>query len=120
MGKSKRMTQQEKKLRAAAKRELQESGLLPPDKKRPNYKKFCKEAHDAWLEWDNYRDMIYIGYAITIMLADINPSKETVGVAKVIKIAQAYKDFVDEKAAAGETRFSLKELFDQLEPIQKA
>ena len=46
--KRKRMTQREKDLRARTKKELQEQGILPPDKPRLNRKKFARET---WSEF---------------------------------------------------------------------
>ena len=42
--KKKRMTQKEKDLNLAWKKEMQEKGILPPDKKRLNRRKFIEEA----------------------------------------------------------------------------
>ena len=39
-----RMTRREKEARAQVKKELQEKGILPPDKPRLNRKKFVREA----------------------------------------------------------------------------
>lgn len=41
--KSKRLTNKEKALKAKVKKELQEQGILPPDKPRLNRRKFAKE-----------------------------------------------------------------------------
>ena len=38
------MTRREKEARAQVKKELQEKGILPPDKPRLNRKKFVREA----------------------------------------------------------------------------
>lgn len=42
------MTNKEKRERAAAKKRLQEEGILPPDKPRLNRKKFIEEAEAEW------------------------------------------------------------------------
>lgn len=41
---TKRLTNREKKERAAAKKRLQDKGVLPPDKPKLNRKKFIEEA----------------------------------------------------------------------------
>ena len=46
--KKKRMTQKEKDLNRAWKKEMQEKGILPPDKKRLNRRKFIEEVRDEW------------------------------------------------------------------------
>ena len=55
------MTKKEIKLRAEIKKSLQTKGLLPPDKKRLNRKKFIEEATEQWekrdlgcILWDYY------------------------------------------------------------------
>lgn len=42
------MTKKEIKLRAEIKKSLQTKGILPPDKKRLNRKKFIDEAREEW------------------------------------------------------------------------
>ncbi len=44
----KRLTQREKKANAAFKKEMQEKGILPPDKPRLNREKYIKEAVEEW------------------------------------------------------------------------
>ena len=46
--KSKRLTNKEKALKSKVKKELQEQGLLPPDKPRLNRRKFAKEAAEQF------------------------------------------------------------------------
>lgn len=66
--KKKRMTQKEKDFNRKYKKELQEKGLIPPDKKRLNRKKFIEEAVSEWNDrdsdwyiWDFYL-MRAVGY----------------------------------------------------------
>ena len=91
--KKKRMTQKEKDLNRAWKKEMQEKGILPPDKKRLNRRKFIKEASDEWNKKDPdcYIWDFYLMNAVSYMMGQIdkraNPSSEAVGVAKVLKVA---------------------------------
>ena len=91
--KKKRMTQKEKDLNRAWKKEMQEKGILPPDKKRLNRRKFIEEASDEWNKKDPdcYIWDFYLMNAVSYMMGQIdkraNPSSEAVGVAKVLKVA---------------------------------
>lgn len=44
MAKKKRLTNKQKKLNAEVKKELQEKGVIPPDKPKLNRKQFIEEA----------------------------------------------------------------------------
>lgn len=88
-----RMTQRDKRERAMIKKELQEKGIIPPDKKPLNRKKFVEEATAEWdakekdIIWD-----IYLNCAMSWMLTSRERSgkrlsAEAVGVAKMLKIA---------------------------------
>ena len=46
--KNKRMTIREKEERKLIKKQLQEKGVLPPDKPRLNRKKFAEEVNHEW------------------------------------------------------------------------
>ena len=119
-GMSKKMTAREKAARAEAKKRLQAEGILPPNKPRLNYKTFCAEARALWHDNLECPDMAYIQRAMTIMMAQIRPSAQTVGVAKVVLIAREYERFEAEKKAAGEKTYAVKELFDRIKPIEEA
>ncbi len=54
--KKKRLTQKEKKQNAEIKKELQEKGIIPPDKPRLNRKKFVDGAMEEW----NNRPQCYV------------------------------------------------------------
>jgi hypothetical protein len=116
----KKMTQREKAERAAAKKRLQADGILPPDKSRLNYKKFCAEARALWHDKQACPDMAYIMSALTIVLGDIRPNAQTVGAAKVVLIAREYQRFEAEKRDAGESHYKISELFDRIKPILEA
>ena len=49
--KYKRMTNREKDERKRIKKNLQEKGIIPPDKPRLNRKKFAKEVCDEWKDY---------------------------------------------------------------------
>lgn len=77
---------------------MKEKGILPPDKKRLNRKKFVEEALNEWKEreyshmWD-----IHLTEAAFIVSAKtdsrFNTSPEAVGAAKVLKIALKLNEF---------------------------
>ena len=119
MANKKRMSQKEKDSRAAAKKRLQEKGVLPPDKPRLNRKKFVT---DTWNEWNaemtDFADLLYLRDAIGCMIGPKmqNVSLEQVGVAKVVKIAVELKRYGQRKGD-GETVESLVD--DVLLPILK-
>ena len=97
--KKKRMTQKEKDFNRKYKKELQEKGLIPPDKKRLNRKKFIEEAVSEWNDrdsdcyiWDFYL-MRAVGYMTAQVGRNLNPTPEAVGVAKLLKAAMKLKEF---------------------------
>jgi ribosomal protein S9 len=55
MAKRKAMTKAQKAMNAKIKKELQEKGIVPPDKPRLNRKKYIEEAREEW----NGRDAEY-------------------------------------------------------------
>ena len=55
MAKRKTMTKAQKAMNAKIKKELQEKGIVPPDKPRLNRKKYIEEAREEW----NGRDAEY-------------------------------------------------------------
>ena len=70
--KSKRLTNKEKALKAKVKKELQEQGLLPPDKPRLNRRKFAKEAaeqFDKEINLMNPMDVFWFHNALTLVTA---------------------------------------------------
>lgn len=52
MAKKKRLTNKQKKLNAEVKKELQEKGVIPPDKPKLNRKQFIEEAKAEWYSRD--------------------------------------------------------------------
>jgi len=105
---------------------MQAKGLLPPNKKRLNRKKFIKEALDQWEK----RDTACLVWEFYIMRAMIwmtsyldnrgNPSPEAVGVAKVYKIALRLKEFEEEKRKSDNPDYTVGEMYENLKDIMEA
>lgn len=94
------MTQKEKEARAAAKKRLQEDGILPPDKPRLNRKKFVTDTLNEWnAEMIDFTDYLYLRDAIGCMIGPgmSNVSLEQVGVAKALKNAIELKRYGQKK-----------------------
>ena len=117
--KRKRMTQREKDLRARTKKELQEQGILPPDKPRLNRKKFARET---WSEFQTLlgRDPIHaewvllhaIGFLMGPELPEV--TAERVGICKLLKVAVEYDRFLARLEAEGRKDYSIGELVDEV------
>lgn len=126
MAAKKRMTQREKNQNATIKKELQEKGLIPPDKPRMNRKKFIEEARADWndRDTDTYVWDVYLYQAIGTMLSHrdrrgkIHP--EAVGVAKCLKLAIRLKEFSDMLRAEGKDQYTIGEQYDFIKDILDA
>lgn len=124
--KHKKLTVREKKLRAETKKQLQEQGLLPPDKPRLNRKKYVEEARQEWNDKDKdfYAWEFYLYQAGSIMLGatdrQLRVSPEAVGVAKCLKLAIRLKEFSDKLEAEGRTQYKLSEQIDFIKDILDA
>lgn len=105
--KSKRLTNKEKALKSKVKKELQEQGLLPPDKPRLNRRKFAKEAaeqFDKEINLMNPMDVFWFHNALTLVTAgtDVLPiTSEQVGVFKLMKITAEIKKLHEETKKSG-------------------
>ena len=122
--KRKPMTQRERKARAAAKKELQEQGLLPPDKKRLNRKKFAQEVMEEWneeMQIFEIGDVFCLSNAISCMVSSdmMKVTEEEVGVLKLLKIAMEIKKFKKKMQDESRESYKVKELYDVIEPILK-
>lgn len=117
--KRKRMTQKEKSQRAACKKRLQAEGLLPPDKKPLNRKKFAEETRAAFESRRPNIACLYeaIGWMMpsTIVKRPITP--EQVGVLKVLRIAVELERFYDKLSEEGRERFTIEEIAAVVTPI---
>lgn len=103
----KRLTNKEKALKSKVKKELQEQGLLPPDKPRLNRRKFAKEAaeqFDKEINLMNPMDVFWFHNALTLVTAgtDVLPiTSEQVGVFKLMKITAEIKSFMKKPRSLG-------------------
>lgn len=109
------------------KKRMQEEGILPPDKKKLNRKKFIESARDEWNNRDSgcYVWDLYLHEAIGIVLGDVEHntmrvSLEAVGAAKCLKLALRLKEFHDMVRERGDDKYSLKEQYDYIRDILEA
>ena len=121
------MTKKEQKERAKIKKQLQADGILLPDKKKLNRKKFVEEARQEWNAknkecyiWD-----IYLVRAVNIIMGNtISKTKrlspEAVGAAKCLKLALRLKDFEEMVKARGDKTYTVKEQYDYIRDIIEA
>lgn len=120
--KKKRMTIAEKKFRAEWRQEMREKGFLPPVKKRLDRKSFLQETFEEFERLERYTDLSCLYEAISWMVSrnqDGKVTAEQVGVLKMMRIAVAIKDFHDQKKAAGESTYKIKEFYEKaIEPIK--
>lgn len=123
--KKKRMTQKEKDLNRAWKKEMQEKGILPPDKKRLNRRKFIEEVRDEWnaKDQDCYIWDFYLMRAVSYMMSQtdkrLNPSPEAVGVAKLLKAAMKLKEFRDKIKSEGREDYTITEEYEYIKEVLK-
>lgn len=127
MVKRKRLTNREKKLNAEVKRELQEKGVIPPDKPKLNRKKFVEEAMEEWNARDNagsYSWNLYLMHAMSYMVGHhekgMRLSREAVGAAKVLKIAIKLREFSKELKEKGECVYTFEEQYNYIKDILDA
>lgn len=124
--KRKKMTNKEKALNAKIKKELQEKGVLPPDKPKLNRKKYVDEAIEEWngKDKDCYVWDIYLHDAISLMLGKVDRNlrvtQEAVGVAKCLKLALRLKEFSDKLKAEGRKEYMLGEKLEFIKDILDA
>lgn len=127
MAKKKRLTNKEKKSNAAFKKQMQEKGILPPDKPKLNRKKFIEEARTEWNGRSNdcYIWEHYLVEAISYMLCQregmsSRASLEAVGAAKVLKVALKLREFSEELKAKGEHEYKLADQHNYIKDILDA
>lgn len=124
--KRKKMTSREKDLKARMKKEMQEKGIIPPDKPKLNREKFVKEALEEWncSEEDYFVLDMCLHEAIGFMTGkrdrNLRVSQEAVGVAKCLKLALRLLEFKNKLRAEGRKEYTLKEKFDFIEDILNA
>lgn len=127
MAKKKRMTAREKKDRAEWKKQMQEKGILPPDKPKLNRKKYIEEARADWNGRDGgcYVWDACLMEAMGIMLShkERNGSRvspEAVGVAKVLKMALRLRQFHEKLKEEGKDRYKVSEKYEYIRDILDA
>lgn len=125
--KRKRMTNREKEENAKLKKELQEKGIIPPDKPKLNRKKFIEEAKAEWngRENDCFTWELYLVEAISYVMArkegnSLRASPEAVGAAKVLKIAVRLREFQKMLRKKGDTSYRLIDQYDYIKDILDA
>lgn len=124
--KRKKMTNKEKALNAKIKKEMQEKGIIPPDKPKLNRKKYVDEAIEEWngKDKDCYVWDIYLHEAISLMLGKVDRNlrvtQEAVGVAKCLKLARRLREFGDKLEAEGRKEYTLGEKLEFIKDILDA
>jgi len=128
LAKRKKLTNREKQYHAQLKKEMQEKGVIPPDKPRLNRKRFIEEARK---EWDS-RDMenyllwnTYLMEAISYMLLHTEgmsrrASLEAVGAAKVLKLAVRLRKFTEMVRERGDSEYKVIEQYEYIKDILDA
>ena len=115
------MTAREKKWRADWRSDMREKGLISPVKKPLNRKKFIQEARDEFNKSDFGIDIsYYLTKAIGCVMDDFHPTLESIGVAKVLKVACEIKRFSSELKEQGRSEYTVSELYERIKPILDA
>ena len=118
--KRKKMTQRQKDERAAIKKRLQAEGLIPPDKKPLNRRKFAQEVREEFESYDGfqrYRIVEALGWMIPGELQKNPVTPEQVGVLKLMKIAVELDKFHKKMEAEGRDKYSLEDEWAIVKPI---
>lgn len=116
---AKRMTRREIEERRKIKKELQEKGIISPDKPRLNRKKFAQEVCSEWENF-NLSDYKKLYVFITVMAMMTNNgiygaiSKEDLGILKLKKCAMVLYEEMEKNK-----KMSYGEMIDLLSPIWK-
>lgn len=127
MAKKKRLTNREKQIRAGLKKQLQDEGILPPDKPRLNRKKFIEEAKTEWngrskecYVWEHY---LIDAVSYILCQTEGNGSRsslEAVGAAKILKLAIRLREFSEEIRKGGEREYKLIDQYNYVKDILDA
>lgn len=115
--KKKKLTQRDKTERAAIKKQLQQKGIIPPDKTRLNRKKFAKEVLAEFDgDFGGIEDTLYLYKAIGCMVGpDMREvTSEQVGVLKLLKIAMETKKFMKGLSQEGRSQYTLGEYVEKV------
>lgn len=115
MAKRKAMTKAQKAMNAKIKKELQEKGIVPPDKPRLNREEW-NGRNAEYYAWD-----VFLYQAISIVLGHtdrhLRASPEAVGVAKTLKLALRLKEFRDKLKAEGRYTYTMGEEYEYIKDI---
>lgn len=118
--KKRKMTQREKKLRADTKKRLQAEGVLPPDKKPLNRRKFAQEVREEFEGHEGLQRYYLIealGWVIPGEMQRSPVTPEQVGALKVMKIAVELDKFYKKLDAECRAKYSLDEVWAIVRPI---
>ena len=115
--KSKRLTLREKEERKLLKKQLQEEGILPPDKPRLNRKKFAEEVNQEWEKFSLGDTKQFIAFQMVLsMMTNTgkygNISKEDLGILKLKKSAMVLYEALEERQD-----LTIQNMVDLLRPI---
>ena len=117
-----KLTNREKVLRAQSKKHLQDEGVISPDKKRLNRKKFAEDILNTVYggDFNFYEHLPHLIIAFQTMTPYFLDGKvgskvtpEHVGALKVLKIASEIKKVSDKKAAL-QQGVTVGELYDEV------
>lgn len=116
MAKKKRLTQREKAERAHIKKQLQEKGILPPDKPRLNRKRFAAQVWAEFNELDVITANVCLRNAIGCMVSPEmdKVTAEEVGVLKLMKLAVETAHFMEALKAEGRDQYTLGEFAEKV------
>lgn len=127
MAGKKRLTNREKQFRAEVKKEMQDKGILPPDKPRLNRKKFVEEAEVAWNARDGECRIwdIFLMQAFGYMLSHMGRRKkgltlEAVGAAKVLLVALRLQKFYEILKEQGQEQYKMGDQYKFVKDILDA
>ncbi len=120
----KRLTNREKQHHKEIKKELQEAGVLSPDKPRLNRKKFIDEAKAAWDDRDKefpFWETLIINASSYVMAHPARKGKgmtlEAVGVAKVFMVALRIQEFQSKLEQQGKIYYNKFDEYDFIKDI---
>lgn len=120
----KKLTNAQKNFNREVKKDLQERGILPPDKKRLNRKQFALDVLGI-VHSDNFNFYDIYPYTIKAFIWMIpslddkgkiirNVTSEQVGVIKVLKLSFELEKFWKKKGDEGISKVTLQELYDEV------
>lgn len=113
----KMLTKRERIERTKTKKELQEKGILPPDKPKLNRKKFAREVLEEYEKTMGlYECGLWLNKAIGCMVSPEmrTVSAEEVGVLKLIKLAMEAKKFSERLSTEGRSEYTLGEFIEKV------